>query len=409
MSVEWGGLMGDPAFRDVEAGPSAGLTRERDTSAGAWPEEMDVGFYASSSMTLPGQGEPGSRCGEWYPKEFCDECGEPQLGRSRCEQRACPDCWAAWSRRRAESISVRLGAARYAEEEPLRKRAVHGVVSAPEGSIRTLADVSSGFRDAYRLAEDAGVRGGVAIFHGYRATDETKAVFRAAKESGAWDPEKDGKLWAFIRSPEKRAERGLLTGTWRDLTYWSPHWHILGLCEDFAADDPDDQEGWVVRRIRSLESFKLHEDDGYEDQVGTARYLLSHLSFEADTSKDSVRWFGELSTAKFSAEDAISEGALSVIERKSREVAGVLDERGDGEDVEDDPEPCEECGATSRSPIWEAGGALMDPGWCDRIGREQQRRLTAAFEWAIGDRQPPPGLKRPRTEEEARESLEALL
>jgi len=51
----------------------------------------------------------------------------------------------------------------------------------------------------------------------------------------------------------------------------------------------------------------------------------------------------------------------------------------------------------------------MDKSWTERIGRRQQKRLAAAFEWAIDDRQPPPGLKNPRSEEEALEAFEAVL
>lgn len=408
MSAEWGGLMPDPAHRDVGGGQNGGPEIEADPGAGAWPEEMDVRFVAESAMSIPGKGSPGSNCGEWYPKEFCDECGEPHLGASRCEQRTCPDCWAAWSRRRAEKITRRLGAARHVEPEGLASRGIHGIASPPEGEIRTLTDVKQGYRDAYELAKEKGVRGGVVIFHGFRVTDRGKRLFAEAQERGAWVPEEDGKLWAFVRSREKRIERGIGEGAeWRSLVYWSPHYHILGLCEDFEADDPEAQDGWVARRIRPLDSFQLHEDAGYEDMVGAARYLLSHSTFETDTSKDCVRWFGSLATTKFSPEEELSEGALSVVERKAREAAGVVDERGEGPG-EEEPDPCENCGGTSRSPIWEAGGALMDPGWCDRIGREQERKLTAAFEWAIGERHPPPGLKRPRSEEEAREVLEEL-
>jgi len=135
-------------------------------------------------------------------------------------------------------------------------------------------------------------------------------------------------------------------------------------------------------------------------------YLLSHATFETDSSKDCLRWFGELATTKFSPEEELSEGSLSVVERKAREAAQSGRERGE-EEIEE--EECGNCGATSRSPIWDAGAALMDPGWCDRIGREQQRRLTAAFEWAIGERQPPPGMKHPKSEKEAEEALTALL
>jgi hypothetical protein len=406
MSAEWGGLLGDPAHRDVEAGPASAAPGERDSQAGAWPEEMEISYYADTAMAIPGKGERGENCGEWFPKEFCDECGEPHLGVSRCEQRTCPDCWGAWTRRRAEKITRRLGAARYAESGGLPKRAVHAVMSAPQGEIRTLSGVSQGYRDAYELAQEKGVRGGVVVFHGFRVTDEADMVFEEAKASGAWEVEEDGKKWAFVRSREKRVERGIGEGRdWRGLTYWSPHWHILGLCEDFEADDPDEQDGWVARNIRSLERFQLHNSEGYEDMVGAARYLLSHGSFETGTSKDCVRWFGELATTKFSPEEELSEGTLSVVERMAKEAAESHEERGEGSEEEE----CENCGNGSMSPIWEAGAALMDKGWCQRIGREQQRRLTAAFEWSIGERPPPGGLKHPRSKVEAEEALESLL
>lgn len=406
MSATWGALSGDPAFRSMESDPSARSTRERDPAAGAWPEDVDTRFYAEGSMAIPGQGTPGARCGEWFPKEFCDECGEPHLGVSRCEQRTCPNCWGAWTRRRAEKIARRLGAARHDADAGLEKRAIHAVVSPPAGEVRTLSDVQQGYRDAYRLAEEKGVRGGVCVFHGFRVTDAGKRLYADALEAGDWDPGEDGKLWSFVRRREARLERGIGAGEdWRTLTYWSPHWHILGLSAAFEADDPDAQDGWVARRIRSLEGFELHADAGYEDMVGSTRYLLSHGTFETDTSKDCVRWFGSLATTSFSPEEALSEGALDVVERKAREAAQVREEpEGAAEDDE-----CGECGSRSRSPIWEAGGALMDPGWCQRIGKVQQRRLAAAFEWAIGERKPPPGLKRPRTEEAALEALEALL
>lgn len=407
MSADWGGLKADRCYRDVEAGPSPATAREADPGAGAWPEDMEERYVAETSMSLPGKGSPGKNCGEWFPKEFCDECGEPHLGVSRCEQRTCPNCWGAWTRRRAEKIARRLGAARYAEPDGIERRAIHGVISAPPGEIRTLNDVKQGYRDAYGLAKEKGVRGGVVIFHGFRETQKATDLYAAAVRSGDWDPETDGKKWSFIRRREERVEREIGSGEgWRELTYWSPHWHVLGLAEEFEEDDPDEQDGWVARRIRSLESFQLHDVDAYDDMVGAARYLLSHGTFETGTSKDCVRWFGDLATTKFSPEEELSEGSLSVVERMAKEAAEGHEERGEGGEEE---EECDNCGSQSRSPIWDAGGALMDKGWCDRIGRDQQRKLQAAFEWAIGDRQPPPGMKHPRTQEQAQEALEALL
>jgi hypothetical protein len=192
------------------------------------------------------------------------------------------------------------------------------------------------------------------------------------------------------------------------LTYWSPHWHIIGLCRDFDADDPDEQDGWVARRIRSLAPYEgLRDREAYDDLVGAVRYLMSHATYESGTSRDCVRWFGELATTNFQPEEALSEGSYDVIDRVVREVVGADDE-GDGDGVEEDEE-CECCGSRSWSPIWDAGGALADPGWCDRIGRDAERRLVAAFEWAIGEREPPPGLKRATCEADAQEALEELL
>jgi hypothetical protein len=392
MSTEWGGLSPDTFTPlSVEADESEAV--EVEEAPGAWPEEMETAFYAESSMTIPGESEPGANCGEWRPQEFCKACGEPSFGPSRCEQRGCPDCWSKWSRNRTENIVVRLGAARHAADEAQAKRAVHAVASPPEGEIRTLTDVQQGFRDAYDLAQKRGVRGGVCIFHGFRVREAVKREFRAE------DP--DCGIWAWIRGREE---------DWRTMTYWSPHFHVLGLARDVEADTGDSGDVWRFRRIRSLERFSLTGEDGYDDMAGATRYLLSHLTFEGDASTDSVRWFGSLATASFSPSEALSEGALSAIERKAAEVVGGGDGRGDEADDEQGEDcECGECGACSMAPIWEAGSALMDKSWCERIGREQQRRLSAAFEWAIGERQPPPGLKRPTTEQEAREAFESVL
>ena len=40
---------------------------------------------------------------------------------------------------------------------------------------------------------------------------------------------------------------------------------------------------------------------------------------------------------------------------------------------------------------------------------EIEAAMMAAYEWRMGDVEPPPGLKRPGSREEAREAFEALL
>jgi hypothetical protein len=108
----------------------------------------------------------------------------------------------------------------------------------------------------------------------------------------------------------------------------------------------------------------------------------------------------------------MSEGAINAIDRLVEETVGNPSnsaESGDTASDEESMDECTNCGGTSFSPIWDAGAALADKGWCERIGREQVHRLETAFEWAIGDIEPPPDLQDPRSEEAARAAFEAML
>lgn len=374
--------------------------------AGAWPEEMGgVSFYAESSMSIPGKGEPGPGCGEWHVREFCDTCGELHGGPHRCHRRECPDCWRAWSGRRAEAIVRRIQSFRWSQEPGIGRRVVHAVASPPEGEIRSISDVRRYRQKAREKVKEKGMRGDVCILHGYRPTDETKAEFEALDGF-------EGGIWRYIRENDR---------PWRKQTYWSPHFHFIGPCRDFEADDSDD--GWVVRRLSSPEPFyNLRDREAYTSLAKVATYLLSHATFEsrqaddveADrvTLKEAVTWGGELHPSNFQADREISAGSLRVIERLSSEACRAVPEaesEGEGSGP-DEPEECPKDGCNGHlQSIWDARAFLQRKRNCDRIGREAERRLTVAFEWRIGDVLPPPGLKRPSTEAEMWEAFEELV
>jgi len=372
-------------------------------SPGQWPEDVAIRFYAESSVSLPGMGDQPESCGAYYPSKFCTDCGNPHFEQSTCETRTCPFCWSAWRRRRAEQITVRLGSARAAADPGLDKRAVHVVGSPPTGSIKSLVDIQRGYRETYELARAKGIRGGVAIFHGFRVTDAAKDAYDAAVESGDWLPERDGKLWRWVRQQD---------ASWRDLTYWSPHYHLIGLARDVGWSDADEQEGWILRRIRSLDRFSPNIDSGYKDMIGLSMYLLSHATFETTASKHSIRWFGELSTNQFSPESELDAGLYDLIATRARELAGTAqgtesDTGGSG--PTDEQSGCRTEGCSGEfAPIWEAGAALSDPRFCDSIASETESLLNAAFQWAIGDRPPPDDQLFPKTRTEAREILREL-
>lgn len=352
-------------------------------------ETIEFDSIAGSSLTIAGMGNPGDDCGAVRLLQFCDSCAEPRPVQMKCGKRVCPDCWVKWRADRGEAIAKRFCKARYAENDGIDRRAVHATVSAPQDAVTTLEDWYDGYRHAYQLAQQHGIRGGVCIGHGYRIKDEYKKEYRRE-----YDDDSEIGMWQWVREE--------LPADWRFYTYWSPHWHIIGLSADFQENDPDADDGWVVQRLRTLEAYTSVTDrDATEETIGTAMYLLSHAPFEPDSSRDCVRWFGDCSTASFSAEEELSDGSRRAIDRLVEE----LMERDDDEE----PPECDNCGSTTFSSIFDAGAALLDRGWTERIGREQERRLRTAYEWAIGEVVPPPGLQNPRTEDEAMEAFEALL
>jgi hypothetical protein len=380
--------------RDVDEDQGAASVVEEGPAPGAWPESVEVSYFADSSMTLPGMGERGANCGEWYPAEFCESCGAVHAGVSRCHQRGCPDCWTTWTGKRAESIVRRLTAYRFTKPPGVERRVVHAVASPPPGEVRTLTDVARYRRKAQGRLKERGVRGGVMVFHGFRVKQEVKETYWELRDADAVS----GGLWQFVR------ENGR---DWRTQTYWSPHYHVIGSVVEFGADDVEDD--WVIRRLSSADSLEsLADTSAYTSVAKMSRYILSHATFESDGVR-AVSWFGELHSTQFDPEAELSTGALATIERKAAEAVGEQPVKDVSPESDDTP-TCEEedCEGELR-PIWDAGLFLMDMDWVDSVGREAEHRLAVAFEWAVGERQPPPGLKKPRNRAEYDEALEVLL
>jgi hypothetical protein len=246
-------------------------------------------------------------------------------------------------------------------------------------------------KDAYGLAKEQGVRGGVAIPHGFRV----RGVFKQAWRDYYTD-RFDGGIWKWVRENDL---------SWEEQVYWSPHVHIIGLSEEFEENDPDTLDGWVCKRIRTLENWHIGDLDAYGDMLGAARYLLSHATYEPEKSKQLVRWFGSLAPSNFSPEEDLTTEELHRIESMTEEVCYDTDTA-----AQERKEECrrEECNG-DLEPIWNANLALADREWCEEIGVEQQQKLRAAFDWAIGNVSPPPGMMRPKTKEHAQEAFSAIL
>jgi hypothetical protein len=386
--------------REPDADAADAEAVEIDEAAGAWPEEVDISYYADSAMTIPGMGDRGTNCGDWYPAEFCEECGTVHAGASMCQQRGCPDCWDTWTGNRAEAIVRRLTALRWAREDGLGRRTIHAVASPPQAAVVSLADVRRYRRQAQEHLRAAGLEGGVMVFHGFRATEETKEAYEAAQEANEEIQERmnaSGGLWEFIRESDPE---------WRDLVYWSPHYHVIGLAPEFEPDEAD-AEGWVLERLSTAARLEAIDDrQAYASVAKMTRYILSHATFEPDGMR-AVSWFGAAHATQFDPEAELSKRSVETIEKIASEIVG----KGTAaEGAEDEERACQEedCDGALRE-IWDANLFLGDREWVDRVGREAERRLSTAFEWAIGEVHPPPGMRGPRSPDEFDEAFDELL
>lgn len=402
MSVnEWGTLREPSLPVPDEIEPSDTTERADRASPGEWDESL--GRYGSEPWNLPGYGEKGPKCEEWYAEAVCDECGHLTLGTHNCGRRSCPNCWGIWAKEAGVRATVRVQSFRETQPKDHRRQAAHAVVSAPEGEVMNEREFYDGRTRAAEIAEEKGFRGFTVVPHPWRVKDEAKRAYRIE------DPEVG--LWVWLRNELSESEL-------KEQIYWSPHYHIIGVTT--ADMEPGDESNeWVYEFIRSFGEYENSRDtESHEEVYGAFRYVLSHTGFPAESTKQAVTWYGDLANAVF-VEDASrdyqiqkpSEGVRSVIRREVEAVAGPTeddesDESAGESDESDDEGDC---------PRGDCGGVLIHVFDVNAYLRHNEpppdvtKRMEAAYEWRLGRQMPPPGLKHPQSEEEAREAFEAML
>jgi hypothetical protein len=273
-------------------------------------------------------------------------------------------------------------------------------VSPPEGEVMTERGYWDGRSKAAEIAEEKGWRGFAVIPHPFRVTDEGKQAYKDA------DP--DYGIWVWLRNDVDSME---------EYTYWSPHYHVIG-ATGADMEPAKESDKWAYSFIRSVESYDgVHDSEAHNDLYGLVRYLLSHTGYPEESTEQVTTWYGDLANSVF-VEDATeewqnekpSEGVLSTLQREVELAAGVPSEEtegdGSGEKSDDSEGDC---------PEDDCDGDLIGVFDVSDYLRHNDpppsvtRRMEAAYEWCIGDRTPPPGLKKPQSEEDAREAFEYLL
>jgi len=339
--------------------------------------------YYDGAVKIPGFGDPPDRCRGLMPVGFCEH-GHTVLGRSSCGTRYCPDHWRDWNEDAVISMVARMAAYRHAVEGA-EKRVSHVVASPPQDrrySVRELWETRS---ESYEALEAAGVRGGPVVAHPYRTNERANSLYETAVEAGEID--EDYGRWRFLRES---------ADGWNDLTRYieaAPHYHVpIAPAKDVSPEGTGD---WVVKRIRTMQAFVIHDTEAYRDMVASAYYVLTHGAVQQ--GKQTTTWFGDVHPGSFNPEEELTAAAWSRIQIEAEKAVKETPEEAEEGGGSGGPEECpqEECEAAVVDLMY-LPEYLDDEEWVESVragtgGRERIARLRGALAWweNRADRPPP--------------------
>jgi len=274
------------------------------------PESSMLPYAQSTWWWLPGHGDSKPDCGHIKARTCENAEDHPEkkvFGRyykKSCLARDCPVCAESWSSRRAEYAVLRF--ATYLKgsdwlqdliqetkaqtallprkefhkllddgiETALRRerrRVIHWVVSPPTDTDFRKSVFKSLRRRAYKIAREAGFKGGLIIFHPYRLHCRV----------------------CDVAIPEYHKECPSCGG---DLFKWvpSPHFHLVGFGWTERTEEIYARSGWVVKNLGVRESV-----------FWTVQYVLSHAGVFKDQDPsfkpkvfNVTTWIGDLAYNK---------------------------------------------------------------------------------------------------------------
>jgi len=206
---------------------------------------------------MVGTGEAKDYCGDYFTEgcsnfsEHPEDMYHVQNKRLSCKRAECPICWDTWLIKESSRITERIEKFRLlAQRKGWRStKPIHVIVSPPKWFwYLPWTELKKEFR---KMAERAGIVGGVSMFHAYRL-------------------KKDRKTW-----------------------YYSPHFHMIGYGWVKDTKKISSEKGWIIKNKGIRESSS--------SVYSTVSYLLSHTAIAKGVH--SVTWFGDLSYRSKYAEE----------------------------------------------------------------------------------------------------------
>lgn len=173
-----------------------------------------------------------------------------------CFKKDCPLCYLRWVDRETVKINARID---YLLGRAESKKIAHYVISVPKKLYSRKYENLK--KMAIKWGMEAGIEGGVLIFHPFRQNDD---VFRRGK---------NGRSYLV-----KKADPSMPKGAW----YFSPHFHVVGygwLPDGSTSRVFSESHGWIVKKQPERVTVG-----------GTIWYQLTHCGIHKKYR--AVNWFG---------------------------------------------------------------------------------------------------------------------
>jgi hypothetical protein len=209
--------------------------------------------------------------------------------------------WRFWRSKNSTTTALYNLAARHGAPEGPERKAVHAVFSPPQAEVNTPEAIRHWRAKATEVAQEAGIRGGMVAFHGYRVHSDIVDTFKEHIYNTPYaDTATDVLLWEWLRR-----------GDWRDYTQWGPHIHIVGLCEHMN----EHTGNGVLQRLRTFEPYERSVNTkAVAEHRAVAKDIIDHVTFNSTDPYPPIGWFGELEGSEWwSAKQHCSDATLENI------------------------------------------------------------------------------------------------
>lgn len=201
--------------------------------------------------------------------------------------------WRSWRSKFTTITALYVLAARHSENDASDRRAIHAVFSPPQSDVTSHDSVQYWRAKATEIAEQHGMRAGVAAFHGYRIKKPVSEQFQSYIYNTRYaDTATNVLLWEWIRR-----------GDWRDYVEWGPHFHLMGLCNDLTDYDGNG----ILHRLRTFEPYdRTINTTAVAEHRAVAKDTIDHLTFNRFDPAPPLSWFGDLEGTSWSSAEQLA-------------------------------------------------------------------------------------------------------